>query len=91
MLPTGASEPLLPSVKIHTRKHRPNARVAMVLELPRSVLGVLLEYADHRSIHQLEATCRPASELIHATGMFSLSYNRKAWRLPSEHETDGSL
>lgn len=41
------------------------------LELPRSVLGVLLDFADHRSVHQLEATSRHASALIRATGAFS--------------------
>lgn len=38
------------------------------LELPRSLLGVLLEFADHRSVHQLEASSRHASALIQATG-----------------------
>ncbi|KAF1326423.1 hypothetical protein FI667_g8449, partial [Globisporangium splendens] len=42
--------------------------VADPLALPRSVLGVLLEFADHRSLHQLEAACRAASALIDATG-----------------------
>jgi hypothetical protein len=36
--------------------------------LPRSVLGVLLEFTDHRSVHQLEAASHHASALIHATG-----------------------
>lgn len=38
------------------------------LELPRSVLGVLLEFVDHASLHQLEATCRHARATIDATG-----------------------
>lgn len=40
------------------------------LDLPRSVLGELLAFLDHRSVHQLEAASRPAKALVAATNVW---------------------
>ncbi|TYZ60703.1 hypothetical protein PybrP1_004720 [[Pythium] brassicae (nom. inval.)] len=61
------------------------------LELPRSVLGELLGFLDHRSVHQLEEANRLAPSLVLATGIWRSTVLKHVALLPElENELQDS-